>query len=35
VADVTANEFLRYLSIASFIVRVAPEDVEVGGRTPV
>ncbi len=31
VTDATANEFLRYLSIAPFIVRVALEDVEVGG----
>ncbi|MGC9543274.1 cytochrome P450 [Streptomyces sp. UG1] len=31
VTDVTANEFLRYLSIAPFIVRTALIDAEVGG----
>ncbi|GHH88440.1 cytochrome P450 [Streptomyces sulfonofaciens] len=31
VTDATANEFLRYLSVAPFIVRVALKDTEVGG----
>ncbi|WP_255955336.1 cytochrome P450 [Streptomyces odontomachi] len=32
VTDATANEFLRYLSVAPFIVRVALEDTEIGGH---